>query len=233
MKTCARVVEQLRARVQAHAVLRHPRRERRRRQRRARRVEEDVRLRLGQPAAEEAGDRRAVPGNALQHLLAAPSHRRGRSRPAPGRARGPGRRSVPAGRARRAGNRGTRRRARWRSPREIRSSRSCMRRRATPSCAIVRRQVEHVARRQHLVVLGREAPEDLQRQPRLQREVVLAAEAPAAAPEALQQEDVVRIHVRADARRRARRSSPSGRPGARTAGTRTGAAARRRPDARG
>ena len=63
----------------------------------------------------------------------------------------------------------------------------------------VRRQVQHVARREHFVVLGREAPEDLERQPGLQREVVLRAESPAAAAEALQQEDVVGIHVRSDA----------------------------------
>ena len=63
--------------------------------------------------------------------------------------------------------------------------------------------------------VGREAPQDLERQPRLQREVVLAAVAPAPAPEALQQEHVVRIEVRARRRRPARRSSPSGRRGAR------------------
>ena len=45
----------------------------------------------------------------------------------------------------------------------------------------------------------REAAQDLERQPGLEREIVLAAVAPAAAAEALQQEHVVGIDVRADA----------------------------------
>ena len=62
-----------------------------------------------------------------------------------------------------------------------------------------RRQVEHVARREHVVVRGREAAQDLHRQAVAQREVGLPSVAPAAAPEALQQEHVVRVEVRADA----------------------------------
>ena len=68
--------------------------------------------------------------------------------------------------------------------------------------AVVRvrgRQVQHVARIQHVVVLRREAAQDLDRQAGPQRQVRLPSVAPAAAAEALQQEHVVGIEVRPDA----------------------------------
>ncbi len=114
-------------------------------------------------------------------------------------ARGRGRRSGRAGRPRRAGSRGTRRRARWRSRRGIRSSRSCRRSTAMPSCANCGGRYSMSPGPEHVVALGNEPPQDLDRQPGAQREVVLAAVAPAPSALALQQEHVVGVEVRADA----------------------------------
>ncbi len=61
------------------------------------------------------------------------------------------------------------------------------------------RYVEHVAAGEHRVVLRRELAQDLDRQAGTQREITLASVAPAAASEALQQEDVVGIEVRSHA----------------------------------
>ena len=68
----------------------------------------------------------------------------------------------------------------------------------------LRRQVEHVAAREHVVVARREAAEDLERQASPEREVLLPPVAPAPPSHALQQEHVVRVDMRADAAARGR-----------------------------
>ena len=88
-----------------------------------------------------------VPADAAQQPRALRAASRRRCAPARGRRRDPDRRSGPAGRRGRAGNRGTpcasSLRAGARKPIEYVVQAST----ATPSCAYVRRQVEHVARR--------------------------------------------------------------------------------------
>ena len=192
------VVEELRTTVEDDAARRDATGEAGARQRRLRRSEEHRGLRLRQEGAEEARDRRRIPSHRRQHPRHAALHRGADAR------RLAGRREVGVGVA-----------ALERDlvAQEVEERRGDLLRRGGAEAdrvgralvdrdaivRILRRQVQHVTGREHLVVPGREPAQDLEGHARHQREVVLAAVAPASPAEALQQEHVVRVEVRADA----------------------------------
>ena len=63
---------------------------------------------------------------------------------------------------------------------------------------VVRGQVQHVAGLEHKLFFGLEVGENLERQVRHEREIVLCGNTPTAFAVGLQQEHVVRIEMRAD-----------------------------------
>jgi len=193
-----RIVERLRREVQPRAAPGERARERGRGRNAIAWREHDVRLGLGEPGAEEGIDIARADANALERCTHFVLHA-GRNARRAGRNLQTriGVTACEVDRVREVREKGLGQLLRGRRAESDRVSRARIERDAV--VRDMRREVEHVAGREHRVVRRGETREDLERQARDEAMVALRAPAPAAAPESLQEEHVVGVEVRPDA----------------------------------